>query len=96
LFRADQGQPMVAMNRVSETQANAGNGNANAIARERFLKAMQDVRFDESKWRMQFASDEPLLTKVVLAGERTNPPAAPVQGIEQLRQLVLDPAYQLK
>ena len=94
LFRADQGQPVMAMNRVSETQANVGN--ANAIARERFLKAMQDVRFDESKWRMQFASDDPLLTKVVLAGERTNPPAAPVQGIEQLRQLVLDPAYQLK
>ena len=36
------------------------------------------------------------LVKVVLAADPLNPPAAGTSGTELLRQLVLDPVYQLK
>jgi len=91
LFRAqEQRPPAMVMTQVSDGQNDA------AKARERLVRAMMFIRFDEDKWRSQFRVGEPPLVKVVLAGDPVNPQAAPAQGSDGLRQLVLDPAYQLK
>ncbi len=58
---------------------------------------MLAIRFDEDKWRSQFRPGEPSLVKVVLAGEPAGVQAAAAAGHRRFgRQLVLDPAYQLK
>ena len=67
-----------------------------ADVRERLARAMMDIRFDGDKWLSRFAPGDPLLVKVVLAADPLNPPAASTSGTELLRQLVLDPVYQLK
>ncbi|HEV8517101.1 MAG TPA: DUF1800 domain-containing protein, partial [Burkholderiales bacterium] len=61
----------------------------------RFARAMMDINFDGDKWLSQFRPGDPVL-KVVLASEPVSAPVAGVTGIELLRQMVLDPAYQLK
>ena len=91
LFRAqDQRPPAMAMAQVADAPNDA------ARARERLVRAMLAIQFDEDKWRSQFRTGEPSVVKIVLAGEPVNPQAATGQGIDGLRQLVLDPAYQLK
>ena len=85
LFRAQEMRPtVVAMNRA------AGDG------KERFARAAMDVHFDGDKWMSQFQPGDQNLVKVVLAADPASPPAANAQGVEMLRQLVMDPAYQLK
>jgi uncharacterized protein (DUF1800 family) len=93
LFRAHEQRQLATMSTPTE----ASNGvKAAGDARERVLRAMAGIRFDEDKWRAQFRGSEALLSKVVLAVERSNPPLAAAQGLEPVRLLVLDPAYQLK
>ncbi|MDB5811012.1 MAG: signal peptide protein [Betaproteobacteria bacterium] len=89
----DRRAQLMAVNAPAEMQN--GGQQAGGEARERFMRSMASVRFDEARWRAQFSANEPLMTKVLLAGE---PVAArpQLQGMEQLRQLVLDPSYQLK
>lgn len=89
LFRAQEPRAMT-MGPAAEGQNDA------AKARERGARAMMAIRFDEDKWRTQFRASEPPLAKVVLAGEPVNAQAGLAQGADGLRQLVLDPAYQLK
>jgi uncharacterized protein (DUF1800 family) len=90
LFRAQEpGAPAMVMTRVAEGQNDA------AKARERVARAMLAIRFDADKWQSQFRSGTPLPVKVILAGEPVNTQGAEA-GLEGLRQLVLDPAYQLK
>lgn len=63
--------------------------------RERMMRALEAVRFDDGAW---FARVERLrLTPqlVMLPGEPAAPQGA-AGGIEQLRQLALDPMYQLR
>jgi hypothetical protein len=57
---------------------------------------MLDIHFDGDKWLSQFRPGDPLLARVVLAADPASPPAATTQGADVLRQLVLDPVYQLK
>jgi uncharacterized protein (DUF1800 family) len=91
LFRAQEPRlAAVPMAPMADGQTDA------ARARERLTRAMLAIRYDEDKWRAQFRAGEPPLTKVVLASEPVNAPAGAVQGADALRQLVLDPAYQLK
>jgi hypothetical protein len=93
LFRAQEMRPPpVAM--VGNGNG-AGNAQAGGEARERFARAMMDIHFDSERWLAQFQSGDPVLTKVVLAAA---PSTATVgaQGVERLRELVLDPVYQLK
>ena len=89
LFRAQEPRAMT-MGPAADVQNDA------AKARERVARAMMAIRFDEDKWRTQFRASEPPLAKVVLAGEPVNAQAGLAQGADGLRQLVLDPAYQLK
>ena len=90
LFRAQEMRQAAAMNRAPGDMARAGDG------RERVVRAMADVHFDGDKWLSQFRSGDPLPVKVVLAADPLSPPPATAQGADLLRQLVLDPVYQLK
>ena len=90
LFSAQEMRPAaVAMNRPGDEASGAG---VNA----RFVLTLSGVHVNGDKWVSQFAPGDPLLVKVVLGADPLSPPAASAQGIEILRQLVLDPVYQLK
>jgi len=65
-------------------------------ARERFTRALLDIHFDGERWLGQFRPGEQRLTKVVLAADPAGTPNSSAQGVDRLRELVLDPAYQLK
>ena len=96
LFRAQEMRPaLIAMNR-SDGEKVKGLGKLGADGKERFVRAMMDIGFDSDKWLSQFRPGDPLLGKVVLASDAVSSPVAGVQGIDLLRQLVLDPVYQLK
>ena len=71
-------------------------GKPGANGRQRFMRAMMDVHFDANRWLSQFRPGDPLLARVVLAAAPASPQAAGMQGADLLRQLVLDPVYQLK
>lgn len=95
LFRADQQDLALAMNRASDMPA--GLNQAAANARVRYLRAMQDIRFDGDEWQAQFRGNQPLMTRVLLASEPAiQAQAQSAAALEQIRSLVLDPAYQLK
>ena len=84
--------------RAPETPAPApvmNNGGIFTEGQRRFARAVADINFDPELWLSQFRAPEPLMTKVVLAMAPVNAPAK-VQTVEGLRQLVLDPVYQLK
>ncbi len=101
LFRAREMRPApMAMNgdtgNVKAGDNVSGIGNLGVDNRQRFARALMDINFDGDKWLSQFRPGDPVLTKVVLASEAVSAPAAGVTGIDLLRQMVLDPAYQLK
>jgi uncharacterized protein (DUF1800 family) len=96
LFRAQEmGQPMQAMarERLGNLKGIAKEG---ADGRERLVRAMLDIHFDGDRWLSRFPPGDPQLVKVVLAADPLSPPAAGMAGADLLRQLVLDPVYQLK
>jgi uncharacterized protein (DUF1800 family) len=64
--------------------------------RQRYVQALLDVQFDGGKWLSQFEGRPGLLQRVVLASAPVTEPPPGAQGIDLIRHLVLDPAYQLK
>ena len=95
LFRGQEmRQPLLVMNRDAGDNIK-GIGKLDD-GKARLVRAMTDIQFDSDKWLAQFQPGDPLLVKVVLAADPANPPAATAQGTDMLRQLVLDPVYQLK
>ena len=96
LFRAQEMRPaLMSMNR-EDGEKPKGAGKLGPDGRERFMRAMTDIHFDGEKWLSQFKAGDPLLMRVVLPTDPVNGQLASLQGNELLRQLVLDPAYQLK
>jgi len=72
---------------------------AEAVADEagRFRRAMQDVWFNESAWSGELrASDPAALARLLLPGKPVHPLASHPDRIGLVRQLTLDPMYQLK
>jgi uncharacterized protein (DUF1800 family) len=67
-------------------------------ARERFVRAMGDIRFDANHWSRDFVGPPTRaeIERVVLAQAPVNPVADGTPVRELLKQLALDPAYQLK
>ena len=65
--------------------------------RERFMRAAAAVRLDRSAWfgRLQ-AAPGTSVERVLLAGDPARPVPSAMPEQELLRQLLLDPAYQLK
>jgi len=66
--------------------------------RERFVRAMGDIRLDANLWSREFASPPTIveIERVVLAQAPVNPVATDLAMRDLLKQLTLDPAYQLK
>jgi hypothetical protein len=66
--------------------------------RERFVRAMGEIYFDADRWARQFGAPPTLaaIEGVVLARAPVNPVSADQPLREQLRELALDPTYQLK
>jgi hypothetical protein len=68
-----------------------------APAPSRFQHAMQAVRFDAARWaernRLDAAEE---LAAVVLPAPPLNPVRPSAERLAVLRQIVLDPVYQLK
>jgi Protein of unknown function (DUF1800) len=103
LFRAEE---MPRMTRTAmhlqaakdDSDANDGIERAKRAARERFVRAMGDVRLDTNRWSREFAAPpaQVEIERVVLAQAPVNPIAADLSTRELLKQLALDPAYQLK
>ena len=95
LFRAQEmRQPLMATTR--EGGDNLKGVGKMADGKERLARAMMDIHFDSDKWLSRFPPGDPQLVKVVLAADPLSLPAPGVQGADLLRQLVLDPVYQLK
>jgi uncharacterized protein (DUF1800 family) len=67
-----------------------------ADGRQRYLQAMLDVQFDGGEWLARFDGRPHLLPRVILASAPVTEPPPGMQGLELIRHLVLDPAYQLK
>ena len=96
LFRAQEMRPeLMAMNRDPGGGVK-GIGRPGSDGRERLFRAMMDIGFDSEKWLLQFQPGDPLLRKVLLASDSAGASSDGAEGIDLLRQLVLDPVYQLK
>ncbi|MGH8667135.1 MAG: DUF1800 domain-containing protein, partial [Burkholderiales bacterium] len=80
--------------------AMAGNTNANAMAgpaATRYQKAMRSVRFDPARWALQLERgtvDE--IEAAMLPARPLNPVTRAPDQLALVRQLALDPVYQLK
>ncbi len=99
LFRAEEMRPMLtAMAAAGGRDMAEDKGDARGRAgRERMLRAMADVHFDSGRWLAQFAAaDATQVARVVLATAPVNAPPAGMQGVELIRHLTQDPAYQLR
>ena len=92
LFRAQEMRQLPPLREASATPA----AQNDAGTRARFVRAVMDIHFDGDQWLSQFKSVDPLLVKVVLATEPSVPGDGKAQGMARLRELVLDPVYQLK
>jgi hypothetical protein len=66
--------------------------------RERFLRAALDIRFSGGDWLRQFGEGDarPALQRVLLALPPASGEAMAGQGVDLLRRITADPAYQLK
>jgi uncharacterized protein (DUF1800 family) len=101
LFRAEE-MPREAMKdggRMADFAKVKGAGRLGPEGRERFVRAMGDIHFDSAAWLKGVGGYAPLARRTVLATDPANESLATPQappGKDWLRQLVLDPAYQLK
>jgi uncharacterized protein (DUF1800 family) len=93
LFRVEEMRAMMAEGGALETPRAAARMTE---GRQRYLQALLDVGFDGGKWLSQFDGRPGLLQQVVLASAPVTEPPPGAQGIDLIRHLVLDPAYQLK
>lgn len=104
LFRAEEMRPAmtamaaVAADRVQPTPQRPDDANKPGEERRaRLMRAMADVHFDKNKWLFQFNnSDKDAMQRVLLASVPVSPPQPGIRGLELIRYLTQDPAYQLK
>jgi uncharacterized protein (DUF1800 family) len=73
-----------------------GVGRMGDEGRQRLMRAMLNVHFDSRAWLQQVEAGRAGVAAVVLATDPVSPVAAQLQGIELIRSLALDPAYQLR
>jgi uncharacterized protein (DUF1800 family) len=103
LFRAQDlpGMARTAMRRKAAADDPREDANIRRMKqanRERFVRAMGEIYFDADRWARQFGAPPTLaaIEGVVLARAPVNPVSADQPLREQLRELALDPTYQLK
>ena len=93
LFRENDARPMAALAAGERMKGMA----AVSDGRERFVRAMAEVRFDAPQWLGQFGqADTGAVQRLILASAPGSPLPAGVQGIQALQMLTQDPVYQLK
>jgi uncharacterized protein (DUF1800 family) len=65
--------------------------------RERYMRALMDIRFESSRWLAQFGTaDSSRLQRMILAAAPVSAAPQGAQGMELIRHYALDPVYQLK
>lgn len=97
LERLFRGEEMRLMPAAMTGERMQGAGRLGPDARERLARAMAEVRFDAGRWFAQFTSkDAAAVVRLLLPVAPVNPPAAGASGLELIRQVTQDPAYQLK
>ena len=64
--------------------------------RSRYLNAMSQIRFDGNGWLARIKNGETGPQRVLLATAPVSPPPQGAQGMDLIRSLTQDPAYQLK
>jgi uncharacterized protein (DUF1800 family) len=93
LFRVDESrmQPQMAQAQVKGINR-IGNG------RERFMRAALDIRFSGAEWLSKFGGEtsESGLQRVLLALPPASAEPAEGKGVDLIRRITADPAYQLK
>jgi uncharacterized protein (DUF1800 family) len=96
LFRVEELRPaMMAMGAGGSLPR--GINRAGSDGRERYLRAMSEIRFDGGTWLAQFnGGDAAALQRLILASAPVNALPGGVQGMDAIRHLTQDPAYQLK
>ncbi len=93
IFRAEDMRPGTVMT----ANASAAKGGAAAEARQRFLRGMSEVSFDGERWLRQTGrGDSNAVARLILASAPHNALPPEATGMEAIRRLTQDPAYQLK
>ncbi|MEO5695018.1 MAG: DUF1800 domain-containing protein [Usitatibacter sp.] len=97
IFRGADPRPENSMTASADPAPAMGDGEKGREARYRKMmdQGMQTYSFDWDRWSRSLGKDTPL-QGLVLAQAPVNPPASDSAGAELVRQLVADPAYQLK
>jgi uncharacterized protein (DUF1800 family) len=93
LFRVDESRMQTSMADARiKGFARLGDG------RERFMRAALDIRFSGGEWLRQFGDGDarPALQHVLLALPPASGDALAGQGVDLIRRITADPAYQLK
>ena len=72
-----------------------GAGRLDGDTRMRMVQALSDIRFDSAKWLRDF-KDTASVERALLPIAAVTPPPAGMGGIELVRTIALDPAYQLR
>ena len=100
LFRVSERSMGAAAADSAMTAATAGGAQGNAmqaVARNRFQRAMAEVRFDEAQWSARSRSlDQEVLAALLLSARPVNAIDPEQDRLAMIRQLALDPIYQLK
>jgi uncharacterized protein (DUF1800 family) len=98
VFRVEELRPMMtAASEGAAMQMDMPRGLA-AIddGRSRYLNAMSQMRFDGNGWLAKIKNGEGGPQRVLLATAPVSPPPQGAQGMDLIRSLTQDPAYQLK
>jgi uncharacterized protein (DUF1800 family) len=96
LFRVDELVPVAAAGMSEGMEQPRGIARIDD-GRDRFMRAMMEIRFDGGRWLAQFkGGDTAGVQRVLLAAAPVSAPAPDIRGMELIRQLTLDPVYQLK
>jgi len=93
LFRVDESRPQAQMADAQMKGINQiGNG------RERFMRAALDIRFSGADWLRKFGGEAPEagMRRVLLALAPASGEPADGKGVDLIRRITADPAYQLK
>jgi uncharacterized protein (DUF1800 family) len=92
IFRADEARPAMML-----VAANTSKGGAAAEARQRFMRGMAEISFDSDRWlRESVRTDSGAVARLVLAAPPHNAMPGDATGMELIRRMTQDPAYQLK
>ena len=102
LFRVEELRPVMATSMSGEDASTEkmetppGIGRINE-GRQRYMRALTDIRFESSRWLGQFGTTDPSrLQRMILAAAPVRAVPQEAQGMELIRHYAMDPVYQLK